>query len=91
MDQIFRRLDHLEFRSKRNHEHLLTVIGGQRERFDRAFDEMKLAWLQQEVAIRSYAHESREQTRELRDTMEELACHVDQRLTRLKPDPPPAA
>jgi len=84
MDKILQRLDTLEVRSKRDHRHLLDVIGSQRERFEKAFDEMKLAWLEQELALRQYAQQSRQDSEDLRDTVRELAESVDQRLTRLE-------
>lgn len=59
------RLKALDDRLKRSHNHLLTVLATQRERTDKAFDEVRLSLLEQEAAARLF----RERTERAFDQM----------------------
>lgn len=90
------RLKRLEERVERDYNHLERVIAPQREIVEKAFDQVNLALLEQQIGLKAFADNTRESLRELIELMQTQQEHHDreiqaikQRLDRL--ENPPAA
>ncbi len=92
--RIEERLERVETRLERSHQHVIGALGIQRERVERAFDEVKLAMLEQELALKSHLNDMRTEVRELGEILGDVTRMLGQheeRLARLERDRPPAA
>jgi len=67
-----KRLKRLEQRMERSHQHLERVLLTQRENVEKGFDQVKIALLEQELALRKYGSETRESMTDLTDTVRDL-------------------
>lgn len=102
MEERFRgieaRLDSVERKVERNHQHVLTVMATQREIIQKAFSDVNVALLTQEVAFNSQFTALREGLSEVKASVIELGqatvdavAELDDRVTRLEQGRPPAA
>lgn len=85
--RIEERLGRVETRLERSHQHVITAMATQRERVEKAFDEVKLATLEQELALKSHLQDVRNEVRELGDVVGDLARVValhEERLQKLE-------
>lgn len=90
-ERLEKRLARLEQRTRRDHEHLMTVMAVQRGRIEKAFDEVKLALLEQEVAVRQRLTNLEEEFQDLRELVQELGSGMvdhERRLRELERRPP---
>ncbi len=86
------RVRRLETRLERDYRHLENVISTQREIVQKAFDQVSLAMLEQQMAIRVYAESTKEGLGELLEHLTETNSElqsIKERLNRL--ENPPAA
>ena len=70
------------------------AVGANRAFLDRAFQEVKLAMQEQELALKSHLNDVRTEVRELGDILGDVTRMLGQheeRLARLERDRPPAA
>lgn len=92
--RVEERLDNLEHRVQRGHNHLVNVMATQREIIQKAFDQINLALIEQEMAVRGQFQDVNAGLGELReslqDLLEEVADH-EARLKRLEEGDQPAA
>jgi len=65
MDDLRKRLERLEHRLERGQKHTERVLATQREIVEKAFDQVRLAMLEQDAAMRAQAIETRESLQEL--------------------------
>ncbi len=85
MDDLKKRLERLEQRVDRGLAHTEPVIATQREIIEKAFDQVRLALMEQEAAYRVQGVETRESISELT----QIVLAMEKRLTDL--ENPPAA
>lgn len=78
-----------ELRRTRDHEHLLVVMSAQRERVDKAFAEVSLALVEQELALRGVLHRVEEETQSLGTTLLGMLSDHENRLRVLEGHPRP--
>ena len=76
-DDLKLRLERLERRVERQHAHTERVLATQREIVEKAFDQVRLAMLEQEAALRSEGTETRETLQELTQIVLALSQRVD--------------
>ncbi|MHB2020286.1 MAG: hypothetical protein ACYCW6_25400 [Candidatus Xenobia bacterium] len=72
---IEERLKRIEVRLDRDYQHLETVVATQREIVQKAFDQVNLALLEQQMAFRTYAESTRENLQDLRELV--LIAHTE--------------
>lgn len=80
MDQVRRIQERLE----RSHQHVIAALGTQRGRVEKAFDEVKLAMLEQELALKGHLQDVRSEVRELSESVGDLVRVVAQHEERLQ-------
>lgn len=100
LETLARRQEAADERMKRSFGHLMNVMASQRERIDKAFDEVKLALLEQEVVLCNYGQEALDGLRELRGDLELVRQNLEEtvgvladheaRLRKLEGEPPAA-
>lgn len=59
MEDLRKRLSNLEARFERTQRHTELVFSTQRERIDKAFDQVRLAMLEQEATLKAQGREAR--------------------------------
>ncbi len=88
MTEPIRRLQNqlarMESERKRDHEHFLLVMATQRERIDKAFSEVSLALLEQELAVRQRLTQSDEAVTRLGASVLESLTRHDARLSDIE-------
>ncbi|MGE0495190.1 MAG: hypothetical protein AB7S38_38650 [Vulcanimicrobiota bacterium] len=90
------RLERLEQRVERDDQHLERVIVTQREIVQKAFDQVNLALLEQQIGLKAFADNTRDSLRELIELMKGQRAENDRELEAIKArldrlESPPAA
>lgn len=83
-------ITHLDLARKRDDQHLLAVLASQRERVDKAFSEVSLALVEQELALQRHLNQVDGQISSLGTNVLDALSDHESRISALEGKPPAA-